>query len=71
MRSMTVRGDQNQRLQITTKGISLESTLPYAAVHQRGNDHVPQRKFVNFSQNDRARWIGMIKRYILGGRKRG
>lgn len=70
MRSMTVRGDQNQRLEMTPRGFTLESTLPYALVHQRGNDRTPQRKFVDFYQADKVRWIGMIKRYILGGRRR-
>jgi phage gpG-like protein len=61
-RSYTRRGDPNQRLRVTRSSITLGSTLRYGDYHQFGTDTIPQRKFVDFQPQDRARWARMIER---------
>lgn len=60
-RAYSVRGARHQVLHITRSGITLGSTLGYAGVHQYGTDDVPQRQFVNFYPQDKARWARMME----------
>lgn len=60
-KAYSVRGAPRQVLRITRSGITLGSTLPYAGVHQYGTDDVPQRQFVNFFPQDKARWAKMME----------
>lgn len=74
MHSYTHRGHPDQRLTIFPDGITLDSSVPYAEVHQIGNDDVPQRKFIDFAPQDHQRWARMIRddlmaAYRAGGRR--
>lgn len=57
----TIRGDEYQVLHVTRHGITLGSTLGYAGAHQYGTDDIPQRQFIKFFPQDKARWARMME----------
>lgn len=71
-RAYTKRGDDHQQLIVTPSGITLDSDLAYAEVHQKGLGDMPKREFIHFDARDKARWTLMIKRDLAqayrGGR---
>lgn len=71
LRSWTVRGDRNMRSHVTNDLISLNSTLPYAEVHQFGSEDlgIPARPYINFHQRDLHRWREMIGSSVLRATK--
>jgi phage gpG-like protein len=68
--SLTDRGDPNQILEITNKGIRYGSSVPYADVHQYGSARVPARPFIQFVAGDYDRWSEIITGYIVDPMKR-
>ncbi len=71
LRAYTHRGDEHQVLNVTNQTIHLGTTLPYPKAHQFGTEHVPQRKFINFTQGDRRKWTEKVRdelrRAVVGG----
>jgi phage gpG-like protein len=66
--SFTQRGNVNMRSSITRHDIRLRSTLPYADVHQYGDEDrgIPARPFIRFLPTDRQRWVKMCETYLIG-----
>jgi len=65
--SLTQRGDKDQELEVTPYMIRLGSALPYAAVHQTGNEKlgIPQRDYLKFSSRDQERWVQICEKSIM------
>ena len=64
MRSVTRRGDRNQKLKITNDYVVLGSKLSYAFYHQTGTG-VPKRKVINVTPRQRARLVESILEYVM------
>jgi phage gpG-like protein len=70
VKSMTERGDDDQVLSVDDKSIRLDSSLPYAEIHQTGGEHIPARPYIDFLESDVSRWADMCETYIyaaMGG----
>jgi phage gpG-like protein len=67
MNSLTVRGNRNMRSSVTRDKINLTSTLEYAEAQNFGtaDGHVPQRQFIKFYPQDRARWIKICEESLM------
>lgn len=54
----------------TGAGFSIGSTLPYAAVHQKGLGRVPVRRFLGIGKGDIRSMVTLAKNIMLGRRTR-
>lgn len=66
MNSWTQRGG-DQHLKITGDYIALESQVPYADVHQFGDEDkgIPARPYINFDPRDIHRWTSILERDLM------
>lgn len=65
-RSLTVRGDANQILEIEPDALTFGSSLRYGDYHQLGRG-VPQRRPVELTEDARRRVVKVLQRWILTG----
>lgn len=65
--SWTKLRSRNQNLMIDGSSITLESKLPYAEVHQKGDDSmgIPARPYIAFDQRDVQNWARICERELL------
>ena len=67
--SMTIRGDENQILEITDHNLRLGSTLPYGERHHYGGGDMPARPFADrFTQRDVKNMKRILVRHVLAQR---
>lgn len=43
------------------------SEVSYGGYHQTGTSRMPQRKVMEFNENDKRQWVMMIERWIIHG----
>lgn len=67
MDSWTKRDHDDQRLRVTTRSITLDSAVPYAEVHQEGDEEmgIPARPYIAFDRRDVDRWAKIVERDLL------
>jgi phage gpG-like protein len=72
-RSMTVRGEADQRLVVTDEGVELASELPYANVQDKGGgpNNIWARPFATFIDTDLVRWTEICEQYIMDAMRAG
>lgn len=59
-RAMSIRGEANQRLEVTHTLVHLSTDLPYAATEQR------HRPFVKFTKYDKAEMRRIVRDHLIG-----
>lgn len=67
--SVTRAGHPDSALKISNDAIDFGSKRPGAVAHQKGLG-VPQRKFINFTEADRRRWVKMVQVHLVSGFRR-
>lgn len=65
--SLTQRGDQNMIFQAGPTFLRFGTKLPYAAFHQRGNDRLPRRRPLEFTEATRRTAVKILQRFIVEG----
>lgn len=67
LRSLTVKGDPNQVLQVGRQSLTFGSSLPYADLHQTGTRHMPRRPPLAFTEETKKRIVKVLQRWVLRG----
>lgn len=67
MYSLTDENDPHHQFLITPWGFSMGTDLPYAEVHQRGNDLMPARRVFDLTYLNRQKILEMIHLWITRG----
>ncbi|WP_040457273.1 phage virion morphogenesis protein [Kribbella catacumbae] len=52
---------------IERHSMAIGSNVPYGKYHQNGTDRMPQRRPVEFTEAERARWVRTLQRYLMTG----
>lgn len=65
-KSLTMRGDANQILEIERDGMTFGTSLRYGEYHQLGRG-VPQRRPVELTEDARRRIVKVLQRFFLVG----
>lgn len=68
-RSLTTKGARDAVRDITADSMTVGTRVPYAKYHQRGTKNMAQRRPVELTAADRARWVKVIQAHLVAAER--
>ena len=64
LRSLTIRGSEDNILKIEPMELQIGTRVPYAIYHQTGTPRLPMRKIIELTGEQKKRWVQIVHKYI-------
>ncbi len=64
--SISVKGSSENISEITPTEMRVGTIVPYAMAHQLGTNRMPARKIIQLTDEQKLRWVQIIRKYLYG-----